>query len=50
MHATPASASSRSVSRRANRPEFPRAVLEPGERYLERCVYRFSAGPQSGEN
>ncbi len=25
-----------------NQPGFPRAVLEPGERYLERCVYRFS--------
>ena len=34
-----------------NRPGFPRAVLEPGERYLERCVYRFSAGSESpGKN
>ena len=30
-----------------NRPDFPRAVLEPGERYLERCVYRFIAASQS---
>jgi aldose 1-epimerase len=25
-----------------NQPGFPSAVLLPGERYLERCVYRFS--------
>ena len=30
-----------------NRPEFPRAVLEPGERYLERCVYRIIAASES---
>jgi len=34
-----------------NRPGFPRAVLEPGERYLERCVYRFIAESESpGKN
>ncbi len=27
-----------------NQARFPSAVLEPGERYLERCVYRFHTG------
>ena len=27
-----------------NQPGFPSARLAPGERYLERCVYRFGAG------
>ena len=31
-----------------NQPAFPSAVLEPGARYLERCVYRFRAADPAG--